>query len=153
MTKIESLKDLLERCSVNGECLEYCGSIIPSGYGQVRFRGKIWMAHRLSYMLANGEVPTGLNVCHACDNKKCLNPKHLFSGTQKENIQDAFKKGLIIRPKGEEHPRATLTVSDVLKIRSLYIPWRFSYRRIASLLGVSPDIVQSIIFRKSWKHI
>jgi hypothetical protein len=66
-----------------------------TGYGAFKLNGKSIDAHRVSYELHNGKIPEDLYVCHTCDNRKCVNPKHLFLGTPKDNWQDGFDKGKI----------------------------------------------------------
>jgi hypothetical protein len=74
-------------------CLEYTGFITLSGYGRLRNNGKKCLAHRLAYENTFGKIPSGLLVCHKCDNPKCVNLKHLFLGTNKDNFHDSVKKG------------------------------------------------------------
>ena len=61
-------------------------------YGSFSYNGKKTLAHRASYVIYNGDIPNGLLVCHTCDNEKCVNPNHLFLGTQKDNMQDMISK-------------------------------------------------------------
>jgi len=88
-------------------------------YGSICLNGKVKLAHRASWEIHNGTIPDGKIICHSCDNPKCVNPEHLWVGTQKDNIQDAWRKG---RGKGnvlpgENHPNAKLTKLNVKEIR------------------------------------
>lgn len=78
-------------------CWEYCGYIGTHGYGQIRIggrvNGKLLRTHRVAYDLVKGDIPKGINVLHTCDNPKCVNPDHLFLGTQQDNVDDCINKG------------------------------------------------------------
>lgn len=74
-------------------CWEWTASCFQSGYAQFWHDGTNRKASRVSYELFIGEIPGGLMICHECDNKGCVNPDHLWAGTQSDNIKDAVKKG------------------------------------------------------------
>jgi len=106
------MKTLLERFNakyikIEGGCWEWSASKHRQGYGRIRLgkkEGKTVQAHRVSYELFIGEIPSEKLVCHRCDNPSCVNPDHLFLGTHKDNMIDKYKKGRQgILPTGEDH--------------------------------------------------
>ena len=82
----------IERRGPN-ECWPWVGTRHPRGYGIIRLEGINFRAHRVAYVLATGESIRGLAVCHRCDNPPCINPMHLFVGTQADNLHDMIHKG------------------------------------------------------------
>lgn len=97
-----AMKSFWDRAlEVEGGCWEWQGARSHSGtgYGQVRVGLKILSAHRVAWELATGRpIPTGLFICHSCDNRSCINPSHLFLGTRSDNMKDAYAKGRIAMP-------------------------------------------------------
>ena len=75
------------------DCWEWTASTRTNGYGQIHFDQKMMQAHRASWIIENGKIPEGLVVCHSCDNKTCVNPNHLWIGTQGDNMADRDRKG------------------------------------------------------------
>lgn len=87
----------------NEGCWNWSGATMPNGYGLIRSAGgrggNTTLAHRVSYEIHSGsKIPNGLYVLHRCDNRRCVNPEHLFLGTQKDNIRDMIAKGRGVRP-------------------------------------------------------
>ena len=79
------------------ECWLWLGATNGGGYGNIRYNGRHFPAHRISWMLHYGKIPEGINVCHHCDAKACVNPAHLFLGTDTDNMRDAAAKGKLGR--------------------------------------------------------
>jgi hypothetical protein len=154
------------------ECWLWVGAVNrETGYGTIQCRplfGNVPQgAHRLSWLLENGPVPDGLSVLHRCDVRTCVRPDHLFLGTQLDNMRDMFAKrrrppvrgdghGARLkpwtRPRGESHPRARLTDSQVEEVRRRC---RGGERQcdVARSLGVPSSHVSNIVSGKARKPI
>lgn len=101
------------------ECIIWKGYVQSGGYGQVYTKNGRMLVHRKTYMEVYGPIPPGMYVCHQCDNKLCINPKHLYLGNPKDNTQDAYIKNIIPKPNNKNIPRKrVLSKDDVLYIRN-----------------------------------
>lgn len=120
------------------------------GYGVVCFRQAKLPAHRVSYELHHGPIPDGMLVCHRCDNPACVNPAHLFLGTDADNFADMNAKGR--RAHGERSSSAKLTEQDVIEIREMR-KFGLLYKEIAVLYGVDRETIGSIVRMDTWKHV
>ena len=132
----------------DGDCWEWTAAKNNLGYGLFNHEYSS-LAHRISWLLNNGEIPKDICVCHHCDNPSCVNPEHLFLGTNADNMRDMSEKGRAIRPRGEEHYRCKLTDKDVSNIRSRYAFSKETYAIIAREYGTSGEQISNIIKHKS----
>jgi hypothetical protein len=135
-------------------CWEFQGPKSPKGYGSfwtgTPHRKSKAPAHRISWELVNGPVPEGKILCHACDNRPCVNPAHLFVGTKGDNNRDRNAKGRDSR--GARHPNSKLTPDLVRLIRRLSAQG-IVQREIATRVGVSRSCVACVVTRQNWKHV
>ena len=130
-------------------CWEWRASKGNKGYGQFLINGQIRQAHRVSYQLYVGEIPEGLYVCHRCDNPGCVNPSHLFLGTQTDNMRDCENKGRGVHPSGEQHYFAKLTEKQVAEIRARRNDGT-TQTDLANEYGVSQPTISHIFCGDTW---
>lgn len=148
-TVLERFEKYVDKSSV---CWEWQGKISTFGYGQFSITwGDCWQAHRLAFKLYKGIDPKNLCVCHTCDNRSCVNPKHLWLGTQQENIKDMIKKGRAIKATSENNGGAKLTWKKVNEIRELYKTGKYFYKDLGKKFNVSKSTIKRIINKWSWK--
>ena len=126
-------------------CHEWMGCLMPNGYGQFHKDGKTAYAHRVAYELAYGE--TEQQVLHHCDNRKCVNPDHLFTGTLADNMKDMVEKGR--QAAGDRNGRRKLSSEQIKAIRSEV----GLHREIAAKFGVTASLVSMIRSGKIWRSV
>jgi len=159
--------------SFGDDCVNWPKSInIQTGYGQFNEsptnRTKIISTHRKSYMVFNGAIEDGKYVCHTCDNRACVNPKHLFLGYQLDNVLDMWAKnrqqkylnlafgdrnGLRVHPekilRGDSHPRSKLKEKDVVEIRRS----NKSHAELGRTYSVTPETIYAARTGKTFRHV
>lgn len=146
-------------------CWEWNGDFSNGGYGRLYFYGKRYSAHRLSYMAFVGSIPQELCVLHKCDNRKCVNPKHLRIGTRSDNTKDmvAKRRGFVgdlnamrkypeLVRHGEKHPMAILNEQQVLEIRKL-LRKGIKGALLAKKFRVSETTISGIKLGKTWSYL
>lgn len=154
MTETERFWGRVDKGCLDG-CWLWMGPKNKKGYGHIGINGKTVSAHRFSYSINVGAIPDGLHVLHTCDNRPCVNPKHLWVGTNLENVLDCIKKGragTLFSLRGEAHSKAKLTAADVLEIRELNSDG-FSGSQLGDIYGVHPNNIFAICNRKTWAHV
>ena len=137
VTELERFWAKVNKNGPNG-CWEWTAST-DSGYGRFAIRGRMYACHRLSYTHHTGTIGNKMLVCHHCDNRKCVNPAHLFAGTHKDNVRDCINKGRFV------FQGVCIPDSEIGPIRTLYqtLPLRI----IGKLYGVSTTTVHAFMVK------
>lgn len=141
---------LWSRIDKNRDCWEWVGPLNLHGYGQLKYRNRMYQAHRLAWELTNGPIPDNLFVCHKCDNPVCCRPDHLFLGTHADNMADMVAKGRA--RKGSDVYVSKLEEIDIPIIRELHAQGA-KVPSIARKYNVKSNAIRRIIEGKTWKHI
>jgi len=122
-------------------CWLWTASVLVDGYGQFEHGLR---AHRVAWELLNGPIPVDTSICHTCDIPLCVNPEHLFLGSQADNSRDMAAKGRARHSK--------LTPAEVRMIRTSRLN-RGDGRRLAARLGVHPQTISRVRTGESWKEV
>lgn len=153
MMKKKPIERFNEKFTVNNVsgCWEWTSAMLNSGYGLFFFKGKSISAHRASHILNIGEIPDGLCVCHRCDNRKCVNPRHMFLGTVADNNGDRHSKGRskYIAHKGTRNGRSKLNEDQVMEIYLSSESCKITGRKY----DVSHTVVWQIRNGKKWTEV
>jgi len=150
----QPLENFLNKiCFGMSECWYWRGAQNKQGYGESGPPDN--RAHRLAWRLFRGEIPPGMSVLHKCDRPYCVNPDHLFLGTQKDNVQDMLQKGRChsAGPTGIKNGQSKLTDEQVLAMRNDRNQTGISYRLLAMRYGVSTMTAQRVCTGKLWKNL
>ena len=141
-------KRFWDKVDKTDSCWLWTGSMNTYGYGQVKLNCKNYQAHRVSWFLIGSTIPEGHVIRHKCRDRKCVNPEHLETGTQAENMADMIRDGT--SNIGEKNPCVKLTEAQVLEIRKRSTENQY---RLAEEYGVARANISYIIHRRTWKHI
>lgn len=146
-----------EKVSKSERCWEWSAACRADGYGIIRNNGKGQAAHRASWEIHFGTIPAGMWVLHTCDNRKCVNPNHLFLGTPQDNNDDMCAKGRGRQyggpMPGSSHPNAKLNEAQVARIRQEYTGVHGQVSEMARRYGVSRRVLRDAAIGARWKHV
>lgn len=136
--------NIYSQTKIVGECLVWTGLLSANGYGKISINQRTWSAHRAAYTIEYGEIPNGLIIRHLCNNKVCINIKHLIAGTQAKNMQDVINS--------DHNSFAKLKINQVMEIRCLLKDGK-NKNELSEQFCVAPISIQRIADGITWKNI
>lgn len=145
----EKLRKIPIKVNPETGCWEFQGVYNKKGYGLLRFKGERWLAHRFSYMYYKGPIPRGMMVCHSCDNPKCVNPNHLFLGTNSDNMRDMSLKGRGGKRKGANHPQSISI--DPAAFQKALDEYGQDYEKLAEIFHCGYGFVIQYLRGETWQ--
>lgn len=141
----------------DAECWEWTAARDRKGYGLIKDTqtGRSVKAHRVSWQLHHGSIPDGMCVCHSCDNPSCVNPAHLWLGTNADNTADRDAKGhqRTSDQSGEHNPGHKLVLEEVGAIRAMYDQGSVTQASLARQYQVTGPEISMIVNRKRWARV
>ena len=140
------IKRFMDKVKITDTCWLWTASMKTERYGAFNLNKKIQFSHRVAYRLFIGEIPDNMEVCHQCDVTTCVNPKHLFLGTHKDNMMDSAKKGRL------NNSRAKLNPEKIRYIRKQYSQG-VNQADLCREFNYSTGNMSNIISGKSWAHV
>ena len=148
---IEIRKRFWEKVRRGKDCWLWRGGRAGTGYGIFYMNREIGAipAHRACFLLERGKIKQGDVVGHACDNRLCVRPDHLFTGSKFDNSQDGVRKGIFA---GENHFHK-LSEAEVREIRRLYDSGEMFPKALSEKFDTHPNTIHAIVKRRSWRHI
>lgn len=155
MDLIERFYRYLPNILDEDECWEWKGGIDAYGYGIFTANKKTYKSHRVMYEIYYSEPLEDLHCLHRCDNRKCVNPLHLFSGTNLDNVRDKVAKGRCYTgyQKGEHNGASKLKDKQVIEIRRLHSTQNYTKTELGKMYGVHRATISCIIRNKTYTHL
>ena len=145
-TRAQSVASFMSRIDIKGEneCWNWKGCTYNGGSGSFVWRGKVRGTNRVAWEIANGQdAPDDMDVCHSCDNRLCVNPRHLWLGTVSDNMIDMYKKG--------RNPIVALTHDQVREARKMLKTMRQS--DVARAFKVSAGVIHKLANGRTYRFV